>query len=107
MPYTINLDALKSQYREAARNLYGKELNQLSPHEINGIIANVVKTKVISKSWECAQNLYSQQRIAIYFSIEFLIGRLGVDALVNTDLIEETRKIFEEESENTTQILSY
>ena len=97
MPYTINLDALKSQYREAARNLYGKELNQLSPHEINGIIANVVKTKVISKSWECAQNLYSQQRIAIYFSIEFLIGRLGVDALVNTDLIEETRKIFEEE----------
>lgn len=97
MPYTINLNALKSQYKDAARNLYGKELSQLSPHEINGVIANVVKTKVISKSWECAQNLYSQQRIAIYFSIEFLVGRVVLDALVNTGLIEETRKIFEEE----------
>lgn len=97
MPYTINLTTLKSHYRDAARTLYNKELSQLSPHEINGVIANVVKNKVICNSWEYSQNLYSQQRIAIYFSIEFLIGRVVLDALNNTGLLEETRKIFEEE----------
>ena len=76
MSYSINNQTLKSHYENAARNLYGKELSQLTPHEINGVIANVVKQKVIHKSWEYSQNLYSQQRIAIYFSIEFLIGRV-------------------------------
>lgn len=97
MAYNINIETLKTNYQDAARKLYGKPLSQLTPHEVNGVIANVVKQKVISESWEYSQNLYSQQRIAIYFSIEFLIGRLGLDALVNTDLIKETRKIFEEE----------
>ena len=28
-------------------------------------------------------NIYSEQRIAIYFSMEFLIGRIVLDALTN------------------------
>ena len=97
MSYIINQTALKVHYQEAARALFNKELNKLTPHELNAVIARVVKTQAISPSWENSREIYSQQRIAVYFSIEFLIGRIVLDALTNTGLMKVTRKIFEEE----------
>lgn len=95
--YTIHQMTLKAHYQDAARSLFGKELSQLNPFELNAVIANVVKTKVIAPNWEQSMNLYSQQRIAVYFSIEFLIGRVVLDVLTNTGLMKVTKKIFSEE----------
>jgi len=95
--YTINQETLKAQYQEAARNLFNKKLNELNPNELNGVIAHVVKKKVIAPNWEKSMKLYSEQRIAIYFSIEFLIGRVVLDVLTNTGLKKVTTKIFEKE----------
>jgi len=95
--YTIDHSKLKAQYENSARTLFNKSLKELNPYELNGVIANVLKNKVISKNWEKANNLYSEKRIAIYFSIEFLIGRIVLDALTNAGLKEITEQIFAEE----------
>ena len=95
--YTINQQTLKCQYLESARNLFGKELKDLNPYELNVVIANVVKDKVISSNYEDSKNLYSEKRIAIYFSIEFLMGRIVLDMLNNVGLLKVTNEIFAEE----------
>ena len=95
--YEISQPMLKAQYQETARLLFGKTLAQLSPYELNSTIARVVKQNVIAPNFERAMNLYSEKRIAIYFSIEFLCGRIVLDALTNTGLMKITRKIFAEE----------
>ena len=97
MSYTINQMTLKAHYQDAARSLFYKDLRDLNPFELNCVIARVVKSQVISPHWENSKKLYSQQRIAVYFSIEFLIGRVVLDMLTNTGLMKVTRKIFEEE----------
>ncbi len=95
--YTINETTLKEQYQDTARSLFNKEIKELNPYELNSVIAHVVKNNVIAHNWEKSMNLYSNKRIAIYFSIEFLIGRVVLDVLTNTGLKKVTKKIFEEE----------
>jgi len=95
--YTINEETLKVQYQDAARHLFNKKISDLNPYELNSVIAHVVKNKVIVSNWENSMNLYSERRIAVYFSIEFLIGRVVLDVLTNTGLKKVTTKIFAEE----------
>lgn len=95
--YTINEETLKAQYQDAARHLFNKKISDLNPYELNSVIAHVVKNKVIVSNWENSMNLYSERRIAVYFSIEFLIGRVVLDVLTNTGLKKVTTKIFAEE----------
>ena len=95
--YTIDQETLKANYESVARNLFNKELKALNPYELNSVIAHLVKKDVISANWEKSMNLYSEKRIAIYFSMEFLIGRVVLDVLNNTGLKDVTTKIFKEE----------
>ena len=95
--YTMDKNTLKADYENEARNLFNKELKALNSFELSSVIAQVVKKKVISPNWEKSKNRYSEKRIAIYFSIEFLIGRVVLDVLTNTGLKEVTTKIFAEE----------
>ena len=97
MQYTIDKMTLKTQYMEASRILFSKSIDELNPYELNELIAHVVKNNVIVSYWENSLNLYSDQKIAIYFSIEFLIGRIVLDVLTNTNLMEITKNIFAEE----------
>lgn len=97
MSYAINQVTLKAHYQEAARNLFNKSLRELNSYELNSVIASVVKNHAISPSWEKSKDLYSQQRITVYFSIEFLIGRVALDMLNNTGLLETTEAIFKKE----------
>ena len=88
---------LKGRYQEAAWTLFNKELGQLGPYELNSVIAYVVKNKVIKPKMEKTMNLYSEQRIAVYFSMEFLLGRLVLDMLTNAGIKKVTTRIFSEE----------
>lgn len=96
---TIVLDkmTLKTRYHETAQTLYNKSLGELGPYELNSVIAKVIKNDVISKELKFAESRYSENRIAIYFSIEYLLGRIVIDALNNVGLLDATREIFEEE----------
>jgi len=95
--YTINQSTLKAQYLDAARTLFNKNLNELNPYELNSVIAHVVKNQVIASAFENSMKNYSEKRIAIYFSIEFLLGRIVLDALTNSGLMKVTSDIFAEE----------
>ena len=95
--YMIDQVTLKAHYQDAARILFNKELRELNPYELNAVIAHVVKDKVIMPNWDKAKNLYSEQRITIYFSMEFLEGRIVLDVLTNTGLRKVTTEIFGEE----------
>lgn len=94
---TINKPTLKTLYQDVSRTLFNKELNELNPYELNSVIAHVIKNQVIASTYETSMNLYSEKRIAIYFSIEFLLGRIVLDALANAGLMEITSNIFAEE----------
>lgn len=95
--YNIDKMTLKVQCMETARNLFNKELKELSPDELNSVIARVVKDKVIAPNWQRMLNLYSEKRIAVYLSMEFLIGRVVNDVLNNTGLKKAMSEIFREE----------
>lgn len=95
--YNFDEKTLKAQCKETARRLFSKELKELNPDELNSVIAHIVKEKVIAPNFEKAMNIYSEQRIAVYMSMEFLIGRVVNDVLNNTGLKQTMSKIFEEE----------
>ena len=97
MAFASTQMALKAHYEDAARTLFNKSIGMLDPYELNGVIAKVVKEHVIPKSWNQSRNLYSHKRIAIYFSAEFLIGRVVLDLLNNAGLLKATEKIFKRE----------
>ena len=97
MAFASTQMALKSHYEEAARTLFNKSIGMLDPYELNCVIAKVVKEHVIPESWNQSHNLYSRKRIAIYFSAEFLIGRVVLDFLNNAGLLRATEKIFKRE----------
>ena len=97
MAFASTQMALKAHYEDAARTLFNKSIGMLNPYELNSVIAKVVKEHVIPKSWNQSHNLYSRKRIAIYFSAEFLIGRVVLDLLNNAGLLRATEKIFKRE----------
>ena len=98
MPFTSTQMALKAHYEDAARTLFNKNLGSLNPYELNNVIAKVVKEHVIPKNWNRSRNLYSRKRITVYFSAEFLNGRVVLDHLNNAGLLKATEKIFKREN---------
>lgn len=90
----IDQNKLECQYKEVARERCHKELKDLNPYELNVVIAEIVKEHVIKAEMEKGMNLFSEKRIAVYFSMEFLMGRLVLDALNNSGLMEVTSQIF-------------
>lgn len=95
--YEFNRNVLKTLYTNAAQSLFGKKLSELNPYELNAVIAHVVKKDVLAPNFESAMNDYSEKRIAVYFSMEFLIGRIVLDALNNIGILKETACIFSEQ----------
>lgn len=94
----IDKGMLKAQFTGTAHVLFNKKLSELNPYELNSVIAQVVKNTIIKSAWEKANNsFYSSRRTVVYFSMEFLPGRLGDDALINTSTKEIVSEIFAEE----------
>ena len=93
----IEYDELRMYYRVYSHILYSKDLDELSVAQLQNVVENVVKKEIIRPYFEESQNYFSQRRIAVYFSMEFLMGRIVLDALVNTGIKEMTSQIFAEE----------
>ena len=97
MVFSSTQMTLKTLYQDAARTLFNKSLKQLNPYELNCVITKVLKENVISKNWNKSRRFDSHVRMTVYFSAEFLIGRVVLDALLNAGLLKATRKIFKKE----------
>ena len=97
MPYQFKYDDLKSKYLHYSNQLYSKKLSELNPYELQNVVACVIKNDIIHPYFEISKDYYSSRKIAIYFSMEFLIGRVVLDALVNTGIKKLTNEIFLDE----------
>lgn len=97
VPYAIDEVTLKSYFQEESRSLFNKELKELSPHELEHVIANVLKDRIITQNWNKSLQVYSEDRVTIYFSVEYLLGKIELDALNNSGLYELARDVLLDE----------
>ena len=95
--FRIEYNPLREKYLTYSRSLYSKDLKELNSIELQNVVASVIKNDVIKPYLEESKDYYSHTKIAVYFSMEFLIGRIVLDALINTGLMKITRKIFANE----------
>lgn len=95
--FQFEYNDLKSKYFYYSEKMYSKKLGELTANELQNVIACVIKNDVIKPYFEMSRDYFSTQRIAVYFSMEFLIGRIVIDALVNTGIKKLTSKIFLDE----------
>lgn len=92
---TTNEMMLASYYKDSARSLFGKDLGQLNPYELNDVIADVVKNKVIVSRYEASLDRCSTKRTTFYLSMEYLLGRFPLDTLNNLGILDATANIFD------------
>lgn len=96
-PYQFEYNDLKEKYITYSESMYSKPLRELDVIQLQNVVAKVIKTDVIRPYWDHAKDYFSSQKVAVYFSMEFLIGRIVLDALVNTGIKKMTSKIFADE----------
>ena len=92
--FRIEYDFLKNKYLSYSEEMYSKGLKELDAIQLQNVIAKVIKNDVIEPYWKLSVDYYSNKKIAVYFSMEFLLGRIVIDALVNTGIKKMTSKIF-------------
>ncbi len=85
----MNLDLLKN-LKITAKNMYLKEISQLSDTELHNVISKVIMGK-ISENWHKAQAAQLQKKQAFYFSAEFLMGRLVQNNLLALGLTDKIK----------------
>ena len=90
----LTYDSLRDKYRKYAKELFSKDLRELDAYQLQSLIAYLIKKDIIKPFFESSKDYFSTQRIAIYLSMEFLIGRVVLDALMNTGIKELTSEIF-------------
>ena len=81
VPYAISETTLRSDLISESQTLFKKELRELSPYQLDNVISNVIKNKVIASNWEDSLNL----------------GRIVLDVLNNTGLYSTMQKVLEKE----------
>lgn len=91
----MEYNSLKRAYTGYAKSLYSKNLEELKTFQLQDVVAHVIMD-VVKPSFEKALGYYSTKRVAVYMSMEFLIGRVELDVLSNTRLRKLTSRIFAE-----------
>ena len=89
----LKKESLKARFVSMAHILWGRDISELTSHEIYTTIASTLKQN-ITENWIKTNKAYMerQEKQIYYFSIEFLLGRL-----LNTNLINlGEREIFKE-----------
>lgn len=85
------MDLIKN-LKITAKNIYLKDLSELSVAELHNVISKVILGSVCEK-WRENQNLDLKKKHTYYFSAEFLLGRLiqnNLMALGLTDVFEKS-----------------
>ncbi len=87
------VEALKQRFIMTAHVMFGRDIEELTPHEIYRTIAATTR-ELLSENWIKTNKAYQKKNAkqVYYFSIEFLLGRLLNTNLINLgvkDLMEE------------------
>lgn len=92
----IDYEDLKTKYQTCSQAKYALQLKELDSNQLHEVVTEVVRKEIIATALEKSKDFFSDRRVAIYFSIEFLIGRVVLDALTNTGIKEITHDILKE-----------
>ena len=90
-------DELKTRFVQTAHIKYGRDLTDLTHQEIYQTLAEVVK-QYTSENWIQTNKTYAKndEKQVYYFSIEFLLGRLLNTNLINLDLKNSLKAMFQD-----------
>ena len=85
---------IRQRFVSTARAVYGRDIADLSAHEIYQTVANTAR-QFISENWIRTNKIYSerQEKQVFYFSIEFLLGRLLKSNLINLGIEEAVKEV--------------
>ena len=90
-------EELKQRFVTTAQITWGRDLPDLTEHELDETLADVVK-QYTSENWIKTNKQYmlNDERQVYYFSIEFLLGRLLNTNLINLDLKNAIKAMLKE-----------
>ena len=91
--HAAQVKALQERFVMTAHVMFGRDLDELTPHEIYRTIAATTR-ELLSENWIKTNKTYQARKAkqVYYFSIEFLLGRLLNSNLINLgvkDMMEE------------------
>ena len=94
---TFDKAKIKSEIKENVRRLYRKELDEASNQEVYQAVSLVVKDYVID-DWLKTQKAINEQdpKIVYYMSMEFLIGRLLGNNMINLKVYQPVKEALDE-----------
>ncbi len=94
---TFDKTKIKSEIKENVRRLYRKELDEASNQEVYQAVSLVVKDYVID-DWLKTQKAINEQdpKIVYYMSMEFLIGRLLGNNMINLKAYQPVKEALNE-----------
>ena len=90
-------EGLRIRFVASAHIIWGRELNELTPHEIYTTIAVTLK-QYITENWIKTNKAYMerQDKQVYYFSIEFLLGRLLNTNMINLGMKDVFRDVLKD-----------
>lgn len=93
----IDKKSLKRDYKRKFLELHGKQLDEGSNFQKYEALGSLVRDYV-TKEWMKTNNKYNKtgEKQVYYFSMEFLLGRLLGDALLNLGIREKCREVLGE-----------
>jgi len=93
----IEKDVLKELIRETVKTLYRKTLEHATPEELYQAAVFAIR-EVITEKWMKTHDEYYEKdvKVVYYLSMEFLMGRFFGNALINLEMFDEVKEVFEE-----------
>ena len=93
----IEKEQLKEMIRENVKTLYRKTLEHATPEELYQAAVFAIRD-VITDKWMKTHDEYYEKdvKVVYYLSMEFLMGRFFGNALINLEMFDDVKEVFEE-----------
>lgn len=95
--FALGKEELKNMIRENVKTLYRKTLEHATSEEIYQATVFAVRD-VITENWMKTHDVYYEKdvKVVYYLSMEFLMGRFFGNTLMNLEMFDEVREVFQE-----------